>query len=263
VSQLVRLAVFSTFADGLQQYLKHGHGTEAELAMLQQAVAEVDVARSHTRALLGERAIAYQTVATSDVKAMQELNGGNAAGFTPTAVDWLPEGQTMADMRPGDTAMILITLTEMIEVSRHPFPKAADEQAAADKRLQQFFANDQKQLPWDRHVLTQLMLPALNATFKATADRLALQRSALAAIAVARFRLRNEGRFPETLDDLVPDLLDAVPVDPCDGQPLRYSLSEQGGVIYSVGSDKKDDQGNVGGSDVGLWVEKREESNVE
>jgi hypothetical protein len=36
-----------------------------------------------------------------------------------------------------------------------------------------------------------------------------------------------------------------VPVDPYDGQPLRYKLKQDGVVIYSVGHDGVDNGGNI------------------
>ena len=49
---------------------------------------------------------------------------------------------------------------------------------------------------------------------------------------------RETGRRPQTLDELVPGYLAAVPLDPFDGQPFRYKPEE--GVIYSVGKSLQD-----------------------
>ncbi len=48
--------------------------------------------------------------------------------------------------------------------------------------------------------------------------------------------------LPSTLAALVPEYLPAVPVDPFDGQPLRYDPAR--GLIYSVGTDLKDNGGS-------------------
>jgi len=57
-----------------------------------------------------------------------------------------------------------------------------------------------------------------------------------------RYRLAT-GNLPDTLADLVPTYLDAVPEDPFDGRTLRYEKLETGFVVYSVGEDKRDDGG--------------------
>ena len=66
--------------------------------------------------------------------------------------------------------------------------------------------------------------------------------NARAALAVERYRLVH-GVCPERLADLVPDYLDAVPMDPFDGEPLRYRRLETGYMVYSVGRNLVDDGG--------------------
>jgi hypothetical protein len=87
----------------------------------------------------------------------------------------------------------------------------------------------------------------------------ALLRSAAAALACEIYRSRN-GQWPGSLEVLVKEnLLDAVPRDPIDNQPLRYRRTMDGVVIYSIGPDQKDDQGHIDhekshlpGVDIGL-----------
>lgn len=69
-------------------------------------------------------------------------------------------------------------------------------------------------------------------------------RSALAAVAIERFRTRNKGRLPERLEELVPAFLWGLPVDPFDGQTLKYNRIERSGYrVYSVGIDGDNDGG--------------------
>jgi len=71
-----------------------------------------------------------------------------------------------------------------------------------------------------------------------------LQRDATrTAIALHRFR-REHDRWPADLQALVPQFLPAVPTDIFDGEPLRYTLNEDGNpVIYSIGANLEDDGG--------------------
>ena len=50
-------------------------------------------------------------------------------------------------------------------------------------------------------------------------------------------------RLPDTLADLVPKYLDAVPTDPYNGQPIVYRPDSPGPMLYSVGPDRRDDGG--------------------
>ena len=66
----------------------------------------------------------------------------------------------------------------------------------------------------------------------------------ITAIALKRYELRHH-HLPDTLDEIVPDLLKSVPIDYMDGQPLRYRRNADGTfLLYSVGENGKDDGGN-------------------
>ena len=51
----------------------------------------------------------------------------------------------------------------------------------------------------------------------------------------------DHGDLPESLDELVPDYIDEIPIDDFDGKPLRYSKEKK--IIYSVGPDMEDSGG--------------------
>ncbi len=54
---------------------------------------------------------------------------------------------------------------------------------------------------------------------------------------------QEHGRLAQSLAELVPDYLAEIPIDPFDGEPLRYAPSRK--IVYSVGTDMVD----RGGSD--------------
>jgi hypothetical protein len=67
-------------------------------------------------------------------------------------------------------------------------------------------------------------------------------RAAAAGVAAVRFR-QAEGRWPRSLEELVPKWLPEAPIDPFTGKPLAYRVDDEGVVIYSVGVDGQDDGG--------------------
>jgi hypothetical protein len=87
-------------------------------------------------------------------------------------------------------------------------------------------------------------------------------RCALAALVAERYREARQ-HWPASLDALVAaGYLQAVPVDPYDGKPLRYRALADGILIYSTGPDRVDNGGvvnrpnpTVAGADIGfqLW----------
>jgi hypothetical protein len=67
---------------------------------------------------------------------------------------------------------------------------------------------------------------------------------AVAAIGLKRYQVKH-GNYPPDLNSLVPEFLAEIPLDPVDGQPLRYRRNGDGTfLLYSVGENGKDDGGN-------------------
>ena len=65
-------------------------------------------------------------------------------------------------------------------------------------------------------------------------------------LALRAYQLTH-GQLPGDLNALVPEFLEAVPLDDFDGKPLRYSARKK--IVYSVGKNLKDDGGDDRGSD--------------
>jgi hypothetical protein len=67
-------------------------------------------------------------------------------------------------------------------------------------------------------------------------------RAAAVGLAAVRFR-QAEGRWPKSLEELVPKWMSEAPIDPFTEKPLVYRVEEEGVVVYSIGVDSKDDGG--------------------
>ncbi|MFI4855023.1 MAG: hypothetical protein ACIAQF_08625, partial [Phycisphaerales bacterium JB065] len=77
-----------------------------------------------------------------------------------------------------------------------------------------------EEVSW-RYPLPRVLLPALG---KFVEQWYTIQHSVAVTqiiLAMAEYRLGN-GDWPESLDQLVPDYLDAVPIDPQTGDPFEY-----------------------------------------
>jgi hypothetical protein len=76
-----------------------------------------------------------------------------------------------------------------------------------------------------------------------TARMLAMLRTGETSVAIERYRLAHAGAPPARLDELVPALLPNVPVDPFSGRPVQYKRLGDRYIVYSVGTNQKDDGG--------------------
>ncbi len=96
-------------------------------------------------------------------------------------------------------------------------------------------------------ILSKLLLPAVKQADNALL-RFRGRQAALEVLLAAQAHRRDRGEFPESLDALVPQYLDAVPLDPCDrngGRLLYRRDSATNAVVWSVGEDGNDDGGAV------------------
>jgi len=90
--------------------------------------------------------------------------------------------------------------------------------------------------------LASIAIPSLLRARLSTASTDARTRLARLAVAATAYQLENK-KYPATLDDLVPDFIAAVPVDPFDQKPLKMTTADGGLVLYSVGGDGIDGGG--------------------
>jgi hypothetical protein len=95
-----------------------------------------------------------------------------------------------------------------------------------------------------RYLLVALMMPDPPLSRAGIQPELVTQQRDAACVAIGlELYRRRTGYWPASLEALVPDLIPAVPPDRFDGRPLRYRLIDGRPLVYSVGSDRDDDEG--------------------
>jgi len=90
-------------------------------------------------------------------------------------------------------------------------------------------------------ILFYMTMPAIIPSLVTKSKGDAQLQAARTILALRAYQLTH-GNLPPDLNALVPEFLDAVPVDDFDGQPLRYLPDRK--IVYSVGQNLKDDGGN-------------------
>ncbi|QDV40827.1 hypothetical protein Enr13x_06630 [Stieleria neptunia] len=92
---------------------------------------------------------------------------------------------------------------------------------------------------------TTLVSPSIDATEDAIHRRDATLRMLMVEFAARLFDAKHQ-RLPTGIDELVPEFLPSVPIDPFSDTPLIDRPTETGFVVYSTGTNQIDDGGAFG-----------------
>lgn len=104
-------------------------------------------------------------------------------------------------------------------------------------------SEDIESIPWSFR-LSGGLFPNFSSAWLKEAILEAIMGTGQIALACKIYK-NQAGRYPENIAALIPDILEKEPVDPFTGNPFIYKLQEDGFVVYSVGSNEKDDEGRA------------------
>ena len=129
---------------------------------------------------------------------------------------------------PRDRATYLRWMSRWLE---EVMSRPVEERLAAAKAFEQSLQSD-LQVP--AAPVTFVMLRYITSTrvMVSQVQAVALNRCAQVAVACERFRQKHQ-RWPKQLDELTPEFLAQLPVDPFTGQPLLMTQTANGLVIHS------------------------------
>ena len=97
--------------------------------------------------------------------------------------------------------------------------------------------------PWPFKMVGTL-LPELHTVFYKEAMLEAMMLATRTGLAAKLYQAQTK-RFPESLEALVPGMFKEVPIDPFSGKPYVFKVQNGELLIYSLGSNLKDDGGRM------------------
>jgi hypothetical protein len=119
--------------------------------------------------------------------------------------------------------------------------KSASSPYYAIKGLLKEHGRSPESIPW-YYRLSGLLFADFQSVFLKESTLEAMMLATRAGLACKIYRNKT-GHYPENLEALVPDILTEVPIDPFTGKPLVYKIENGELLIYSLGSNEKDDGG--------------------
>jgi hypothetical protein len=246
LGELVRINTLKRFHHELQRFVNTFDLDDSQLAEVQSRLEGV---RFHSHALRGERALGFHAF----------LHNGRIVEHEDATKVELHDLEEMP-RRATDCRFFLETMQALIVEAN-----AAQDTLPTGRHTLALHLRELRKKPWWQRTEFELSEELLDLTawrFRHLADAEARRRTAIAGIAVLRYR-RQHGRAPKQLDELVPQFLSAVPADPHDNPyviaPLGFETRGQTIAIYSVGANQVADHtifaDPEGGQDIGFVVQ--------
>jgi hypothetical protein len=251
-SQLIRNWMIATPCTWIERALAQGEASDDDLAAVQQLLAEEDKHPTLLIALRGERALLddlLRKLENGRIKETALLENGR---IKETALWSLPKsdpdrltclfGLSSHTIR-GERARCLELASRLIEIAQ--LSEHKQEAEWGKLREDEKIAIDRQRARSPVEAVVSRSLLGSSMGFSDLCKwKTALVRSLMVLVAVERYRLKM-GNWPDKLDDLKPEFLKVIPLDPYDGRSLRYVRRADGVTVYSIGGDGSDNGGKI------------------
>ena len=228
VSQSMRMRFDGIGWEQIQRLLPTVEFAEDDLRRFQAHLRTTNYEQTWHNVLLAERVMGIIAFREPDTALISETNG-----------------PIWRIAQAGDQALFLDMQNRLVAASGESWSKLRAEAAAIDRELADLAAVPAWQR--DAHAISREFTARCLASVDYAGRAAARNEAADAALAVELF-LREHGRLPAALDELVPELLPSLPADRFNtaspAATLRFVARADEWLIYSVGPDGVDDGGD-------------------
>jgi hypothetical protein len=236
-SQMVRATSVSVVVDALEQIVNRvtlPAESLTELSKAFQHIADWDAqGEGFTRGLVAERASSTALLHTP--QKLLEVATAPGMDVPPELRDRMAARLQKNNKLTQEEQFLQSTFQQLLAARKEPLPDRLKVESLIHQKSAEAAGKKLAIIEW--------LVPSLARPPAKEAECLASARLGLTAIALEQFRAAHDNRYPATLSELTPACLSAVPLDPFDGQPLRYRTKGSGYTLYSIGPDLKDDGG--------------------
>jgi hypothetical protein len=225
ISQIVRLNYESMAVSTLEYVIRRMNFNNEQLIELERLLKEAEDSSGIKRAFTSERYIRLRLCENPAVFPIDILEGNVPAQPVLEVYQWL-----------GLLDRAALVYLRFDKEFTNAFELPLHKQIEAFRAIEEEF--NKSGLP----DFLRLKVSSFSELVSLNVKTIAQLRIARVALSVQRYRLKN-GKLPESLNNLVPYYVESIPLDPFDGQHIRYKKLDSGYVMYSIGDDKIDDGG--------------------
>jgi hypothetical protein len=233
--QYLRAEALTLFATTLERILGLGEAKDTDLQGLQRLLADAERQPTFFWAWRAERAMmheVYQGISDGRLTLKQvcrQLNV-NLSWWQPY-VAWL-----WWRSLPGEHLRMMQLLDEAVAIAQSPEPERRGRTSGLFYRLDQH--------RWRMRLNGQPLVRNLAFPPHTFRDSLVALRAMQVLLALERYHRRHRA-WPADLGQLVPEFLSDIPLDPSDGNPLRYRVTDDAVTVYALGIDGVDHGGSL------------------
>ncbi len=237
IGGLVQIAITDSSLQPVWFGLARHRWQEPQLAQLEARLDKMNIVADIQRCLRGERTYALALIGEG------KAGGGNSSPTDSAMIKAF--GSLPAGFRYQSEVHIAHAVQFLID-KFDPAGPSVNLSTDMDQEVRDFF-----QRRTFYNTLAYMLLPALSKAVEKAASEQAGVTLARVACALERHRLATGG-YPEQLTELQPKFIDRLPVDPVNGESLKYRREAPDRfVLYSVGFNLKDDGGQPGATSKG------------
>ena len=242
ISGLVRISVLTTMLNGVGEGMRDRAWNEAELKKIDAEMATISIWPDYLFAIASERAFGnwvFDRLATSSPRQRSSIlnNSGGIPGLNyPVALLSLIPKRLFRDNQLRQNQYFDELAARVTQDGQHfdpDLPTPSDTEHMTGFLDQYYF------------FLCRLSQPVYGEVIKRYVSLQTRLDEARLAIALERFHLAR-GTYPETLTELVPEFIPAIPADTYSKKALIYRR-QQGAtfLLYGVGENRTDDGGVI------------------
>lgn len=263
ISELVRIAIAQIALSVNWEILQSPNLTDEQLAELQNDWKSLDFIRGDENALAmehetGEISLAKWRSSNSSLEhyfdiwetsglSNQKENIFDKFKLGTKIFLWRHWWSYPDELRTLKGYEVLLATTHSVETN---FSLLATQQEQ-ERQLQRFGITNDEDTVWfgnpkkiNFHFMLSSSVVSLGRIFDKVIKAEVTKQVTIIAIALKRYQFKH-GNYPADLNSLVPEFVSTVPIDPVDGQPLRYRPNTDGTfLLYSVGENGVDDGGD-------------------
>lgn len=240
ISQLARVSCFHMGLEVMERLSSRQALSSSQLERLGTVLSQMEM-KGHLRlAFVSERAAMLSVFDLPETALPEALSADAQDGEATTSPRDYRLGIKVlgaVGFSTRDRRLILETMGKAIQLVDLGSPEALEQ-------CEELFRNAKLNASrFPPNFFSAMLLPGLEKAALRITTLEARRRAAMVSLAVERNRLAGNAPLPESLEQLVPQFLPAIPADPFDGEPIRYKKLPTGFVVYSIGPDRADDGG--------------------